>query len=94
MGKQELEKVVRKIVHYWDTDTTIRYWNQYCDEMGYEDSRIVPVGDSLDEYCKEAYPDVTGYDVYDLGCDDGEIIDWLVNEIYYGYKKLEDLDRF
>lgn len=33
-------------------------------------------------------------DICELGVDDGEITDWLVEEIYNGYKKFEDLDVF
>lgn len=40
--------------------------------------RIVPVDGTTDKYFKEDEPDVSSYDIYDLGADDSEIVEWLV----------------
>lgn len=56
--------------------------------------RIVPVDGTTDKYFKEDEPDVSSYDIYDLGADDSEIVEWLVFDIYNGYKNLEDLEVY
>ena len=94
MDKKELEKKIAILIRNWDADTSVKWWNQLCNEMGWEEQIISQVGDSLDEYCLESNPNRTSYDIYELGVDDGEITDWLVEEIYNGYKKFEDLDVF
>ena len=94
MNKKELEEKIAILVQNWDADTSVKWWNQLCNEMGWEEQIISQVGDSLDEYYLESNPNRTSYDIYELGVDDGEITDWLVEEIYNGYKKFEDLDVF
>lgn len=94
MKKEDLTKKIEEIVEKWDTDTTLRYWNQLCDDEGWPEMRIIPVDGTTDEYCKEEEPDVSVYDIYDLGADDGEIVEWLVEEVYNGYRNLEDLEVY
>lgn len=94
LTKKILTKKIEEIVEKWDTDTTLRYWNQLCDDEGWPEMRIVPVDGTTDKYFKEDEPDVSSYDIYDLGADDSEIIEWLVFDIYFGYKNLEDLEGY
>lgn len=94
LTKKILTKKIEEIVEKWDPDTTLRYWNQRCDDEGWPEMRIVPVDGTTDKYCKEEEPDVSGYDIYDLGADDSEIVEWLVEEVYNGYRLLEDLEVY
>lgn len=92
LTKKILTKRIEKIVEKWDTETTLRYWNQLCDDEGWSEMRIVPAVGTMDKYCREAKQDVSSYDIYDLGADDSEIVEWLVFDIYNGYRNLEDLE--